>query len=303
MTAPPKLVLTFNGRVVAHLSSVMLVGGPRNTRVLLSSPQAPDADTLVYALPTLAPGQYRAEWKVRAVDGQVTDGILRFTVIEAGDDPPRRARDPRAGRRAARSHVAVGGRRAARHRADDPCRHARARPASDPRPPGRCRHASLDERPGADASPARVRHRATPHPGDAGDDELRRARHRALRDRGPRRAGRSTRRRWDTWRFIRDDGEPGGRRGAARRPGGGEAGVGPRLRRSLRPARSPLALGRRCGDRGRALLRGHRRLRAGRGRPRGAIPGSTCSAGGWAGSSSIDGCGSPVRESRSPCWC
>lgn len=53
VTAPPKLVLTFNGRVVAHLSSV-------------------------------APGQYRAEWKVRAVDGQVTDGILRFTVIEAG---------------------------------------------------------------------------------------------------------------------------------------------------------------------------------------------------------------------------
>jgi hypothetical protein len=53
--APPKLVLTFNGRVVVHLSSVMLVGGPRNTRVLLSSREGPDADTLVYALPRWGP--------------------------------------------------------------------------------------------------------------------------------------------------------------------------------------------------------------------------------------------------------
>jgi methionine-rich copper-binding protein CopC len=83
LPAPPKLVLTFNGRVVAHLSSVLLVGGPRNTQVLLSSPRRPDADTLVYPLPTLAPGQYRAQWKVRTVDGQVVDGTLRFTVIEA----------------------------------------------------------------------------------------------------------------------------------------------------------------------------------------------------------------------------
>ena len=73
MTTPPKLVLTFNGRVVAHLSSV-----------LRSSLKVPDVDTLIYPLPTMAPGQYRAEWKVRAVDGQVTDGILRFTVIDAG---------------------------------------------------------------------------------------------------------------------------------------------------------------------------------------------------------------------------
>jgi len=80
---PKKLVLTFNGRVVAHLSSALLVGGPSSTRVLLSLPQGPDADTLVYPLPTLAPGQYRVEWKVRAVDGQTTDGTLRFTVIEA----------------------------------------------------------------------------------------------------------------------------------------------------------------------------------------------------------------------------
>ena len=80
---PPKLVLTFNGRVVAHLSSVMLVGGPRNTRMLLSSPQGPDADTLVYPLPALAAGQYRAEWKARGVDGQMTDGTLRFSVIAA----------------------------------------------------------------------------------------------------------------------------------------------------------------------------------------------------------------------------
>jgi methionine-rich copper-binding protein CopC len=75
-------MLTFNGRVVVHLSSVLLVGGPRNTRVLLSSPQAPDADTLVYPLPTLSPGQYQAQWKTHGLDGKVMEGTLRFTVIE-----------------------------------------------------------------------------------------------------------------------------------------------------------------------------------------------------------------------------
>jgi methionine-rich copper-binding protein CopC len=66
----------------ARMSSVLLVGGPRNTRVFLLMPEAPAADTLVYSLPELAPGQYRAEWKVLSVDGLVNEGVVRFTVIE-----------------------------------------------------------------------------------------------------------------------------------------------------------------------------------------------------------------------------
>jgi methionine-rich copper-binding protein CopC len=80
--APPQIVLKFNSRIEARMSSVLLVGGPRNTRVFLLMPEAPAADTLVYSLPELAPGQYRAEWKVLSVDGHVNEGVVRFTVIE-----------------------------------------------------------------------------------------------------------------------------------------------------------------------------------------------------------------------------
>ena len=80
--APPRLVLRFNSRIEARLSSVVLVGGPRQTRVGLSSPQALDRDTLVFSLPDLSPGQYRAEWQALSVDGHLTTGVVRFTVIE-----------------------------------------------------------------------------------------------------------------------------------------------------------------------------------------------------------------------------
>jgi methionine-rich copper-binding protein CopC len=83
LPAPPQLVLKFNSRIEARLSSVLLVGGPRNTRVLLMNPDAPAPDTLVYSLPDLATGQYRAEWKALSVDGHITAGVLRFTVIQA----------------------------------------------------------------------------------------------------------------------------------------------------------------------------------------------------------------------------
>lgn len=50
LPAPPQLVLKFNSRIEARLSSVLLVGGPRNARVLLMNPDATAADTLVYSL-------------------------------------------------------------------------------------------------------------------------------------------------------------------------------------------------------------------------------------------------------------
>lgn len=82
--APVRIVLKFNSRIEARLSSILLVGGPRNTRLLLLMPEAPAADTLVYSLPELTPGPYRAEWKVLSVDGHINEGVVRFTVIEKG---------------------------------------------------------------------------------------------------------------------------------------------------------------------------------------------------------------------------
>ncbi len=89
-TAPGQLVLRFNGRIEGRLSSVVLIGGPRMTRIVLgTSGRSERADVMIYPLPSLAPGKYRVEWKAFSVDGHVTGGMLRFTI--AG--PAERAKD------------------------------------------------------------------------------------------------------------------------------------------------------------------------------------------------------------------
>jgi len=82
--APPKqLVIRFNGRLEKRLCSVSLTG-PEQTTILLVRREADTSpDTLIYPLPALKPGPYRARWKVLAADGHVTEGVLRFTVSAA----------------------------------------------------------------------------------------------------------------------------------------------------------------------------------------------------------------------------
>lgn len=82
VTAPSRLVLRFNGRLETSLSSVMLIGGPRQMRVLLIKNEAtPEQhDMLIYTLPPLEPGPYRVEWKALSVDGHITNGVLKFEV-------------------------------------------------------------------------------------------------------------------------------------------------------------------------------------------------------------------------------
>jgi methionine-rich copper-binding protein CopC len=55
--------------------------GPQRT-IILPARQEIDAppDTLIYPLPALEPGPYRARWKVLSADGHVTEGVLLFTV-------------------------------------------------------------------------------------------------------------------------------------------------------------------------------------------------------------------------------
>jgi copper resistance protein C len=80
--APTQLLLRFNTRVEANLSSVALIGGPENRRRALPVGRATTTSTLVYPLPGLEPGSYRVEWKAMSADGHVTDGVLRFTVVQ-----------------------------------------------------------------------------------------------------------------------------------------------------------------------------------------------------------------------------
>ena len=80
VVAPRRLVLRFNSRIERKLSSVSLVG-PRQTGILLLRQEMDAApDTLVFHLPSLAPGFYRARWKVMSSDGHVTEGAVAFTV-------------------------------------------------------------------------------------------------------------------------------------------------------------------------------------------------------------------------------
>jgi len=83
VTAPKQLVIRFNSRLEKRLCSVTLLG-PQQTSVLLIR-QETDAppDTLIYPLPELKPGPYRAKWKVLAADGHVTEGVILFTVSGA----------------------------------------------------------------------------------------------------------------------------------------------------------------------------------------------------------------------------
>jgi len=92
VTAPSRVVLRFNGRLETRLSSVTLIGGPRQMRVLLiKNEAAPEQrDMLIYTLPPLEPGPYRVEWKALSVDGHITNGVLRFDVAAPPAASPER---------------------------------------------------------------------------------------------------------------------------------------------------------------------------------------------------------------------
>jgi methionine-rich copper-binding protein CopC len=83
VSAPPRLVLRFNGRIETKGSTITLVGGPRRTRVALLMPEASSApDVLAFRLPPLQPGRYQVEWKGLSVDGHLVEGRLSFEVVD-----------------------------------------------------------------------------------------------------------------------------------------------------------------------------------------------------------------------------
>ncbi len=82
-TPPTRLVIRFNSRLEKRLCSVTLVGPQQGGVLLVRQEDGAPPDTLIYPLPALKPGPYRAKWKVLAADGHVTEGAIVFTV-EAG---------------------------------------------------------------------------------------------------------------------------------------------------------------------------------------------------------------------------
>jgi methionine-rich copper-binding protein CopC len=80
---PARIYLRFNSKIEKRLSSVTLTaaeGQPVPLPVAADGSEKPDRIAL--PLGSLRPGAYVVRYKVLAVDGHITEGALRFTVLE-----------------------------------------------------------------------------------------------------------------------------------------------------------------------------------------------------------------------------
>jgi copper resistance protein C len=78
-TSPSYVMLRFNNRIEKRLSRVRLVdehGAVAAAPTATAKDQS--AETLVAAVPPLAPGAWRVEWQVFSTDGHVVAGSYRF---------------------------------------------------------------------------------------------------------------------------------------------------------------------------------------------------------------------------------
>jgi copper resistance protein C len=78
-TSPAYVTLRFNNRIEKRLSRVRLVD---EHGAVAAAPTAmaqdASAETLVAAVPPLAPGAWRVEWQVFSTDGHVVSGSYQF---------------------------------------------------------------------------------------------------------------------------------------------------------------------------------------------------------------------------------
>ena len=80
---PARIYLRFNSKLEKGLSSVRLLaadGRPVPLPVMSAAGESPDR--IVLPLAKLRPGAYVVRYKVLAVDGHITEGALRFSVLE-----------------------------------------------------------------------------------------------------------------------------------------------------------------------------------------------------------------------------
>lgn len=85
-TAPHSALLRFNARIEPALTRVSLLEG-RQRRTALEISRESVADRIIVPLPPLAPGVYGLAYKVLAVDGHVTKGVVQFTILPPDTSP------------------------------------------------------------------------------------------------------------------------------------------------------------------------------------------------------------------------
>ena len=80
---PARIYLRFNSKLEKRLSHITLTatdGRPTPLPVTADGSEKPDR--IVLPLGSLRPGAYVVRYKVLAADGHITEGALRFTVLE-----------------------------------------------------------------------------------------------------------------------------------------------------------------------------------------------------------------------------
>ena len=84
--SPHRALLRFNARIEPALTRVSLVEG-RERRTSLEISKESVVDRIIVPLPPLAPGVYTLAYKVLAIDGHITKGLIQFTVLPAAISP------------------------------------------------------------------------------------------------------------------------------------------------------------------------------------------------------------------------
>jgi methionine-rich copper-binding protein CopC len=80
LTASPiRVSLRFNNRIEKRLSRLVLADGSGEGRVLTVALDGPP-NRLEATTPTLAPGDYRLQWRVLSTDGHLVSGVVPFRV-------------------------------------------------------------------------------------------------------------------------------------------------------------------------------------------------------------------------------
>ncbi|MBW8269679.1 copper resistance CopC family protein [Caldovatus aquaticus] len=79
---PATVRLRFNSRI-DHARCRLVAIGPDGAEVPLAPAPPPGAEPVVLAArtPPLTPGAWRLRWQVLALDGHITRGDIRFTVV------------------------------------------------------------------------------------------------------------------------------------------------------------------------------------------------------------------------------
>ena len=80
---PAHIYLRFNSKLEKRLSRVTLTAADgRPVPVAVKTDGSEKPDRIVLPLGSLRPGAYVVRYKVLAADGHITEGVLRFTVLE-----------------------------------------------------------------------------------------------------------------------------------------------------------------------------------------------------------------------------